>query len=356
MKFIDTWELVQQRYLAWWKGENDDRPIVHLVAPKKGVTSLSSWNGWNLVHNLDAPETAISEYERCCGETYFGGEAFPNLWINLGPGVMAAYIGVEPDIREDTVWFETPKTWDLIDEEVVFKSDNEWWNITKGITAKAVEYGNGNYFVGLTDLGGSLDIVSALRGAQQTLFDVIDDFDRIDALLGKINELWFEYYDGLHRIVQSGMTGSSTWMGIWSPKKWYPLQCDLSAMLSPGLFQKLVAPHLQKQCQWLDHSIYHLDGPGELAHLDILLDIPELNGIQWVPGTGEEPVGSRKWEQLYKRVQSRGKLLVLQGVTRQSIGWIMEELSPNGLLLGIECETETEARKILHVIDNKASV
>ena len=66
-------------------------------------------------------------------------------------------------------------------------------------------------------------------------------------------------------------------------------------------------PHLQEECRNLDWSIYHWDGPGQIPHLDLLLDIPELTGIQWVPGAGKPGTGSPKWFDLYRRIQARGK-------------------------------------------------
>jgi hypothetical protein len=37
----------------------------------------------------------------------------------------------------------------------------------------------------------------------------------------------------------------------------------------------------------LPRTFYHLDGIGQLHHLDLVLSIAELDGVQWVPGDGK---------------------------------------------------------------------
>ena len=72
-----------------------------------------------------------------------------------------------------------------------------------------------------------------------------------------------------------------------------------------------------------DQSIYHLDGPGQIPHLDILLEIPELDGIQWVPGAGNPGTGSAEWFPMYRRIQEKGKLLILQGMAKEDVEGVL---------------------------------
>ena len=57
----------------------------------------------------------------------------------------------------------------------------------------------------------------------------------------------------------------------------------------PEMFERFVLPDLAACCDRLDHAFYHLDGKGELPHLDLLLSIDGLRGIQWIPGAGQPP-------------------------------------------------------------------
>ncbi len=64
-------------------------------------------------------------------------------------------------------------------------------------------------------------------------------------------------------------------------------------------------PGIEAECQHLDASIYHLDGPNALQHLDSLLEVDELNAIQWVFGAVNGPAS--KWMDVYKKCQEAGK-------------------------------------------------
>jgi hypothetical protein len=64
-------------------------------------------------------------------------------------------------------------------------------------------------------------------------------------------------------------------------------------------------PGIVRECRFYERSIYHLDGPGALRHLESILSIPELNALQWVPGAGRENFS--QWVQVYRQVQAAGK-------------------------------------------------
>lgn len=58
-------------------------------------------------------------------------------------------------------------------------------------------------------------------------------------------------------------------------------------MISTQMYEELVVGELLEELDFLDASIYHLDGPDALKHLDRLLAIDKLKGIQWVYGAGQ---------------------------------------------------------------------
>ena len=89
------------------------------------------------------------------------------------------------------------------------------------------------------------------------------------------------------------------------------LQCDFCCMISPRMFERFVKPELAESCRKLDRAFYHLDGPGQLRHLDSLLEIPELAGVQWIPGAGAAPAD--EWIDVYRRIRAAGKLVQFTG-------------------------------------------
>lgn len=73
----------------------------------------------------------------------------------------------------------------------------------------------------------------------------------------------------------------------WAPGKMSKLQSDISTMISQDDYRRFVQPFIREQCQKIDYTLYHLDGVGAMHHLPALLEIEELNAIQWTPGVGE---------------------------------------------------------------------
>jgi 5-methyltetrahydrofolate--homocysteine methyltransferase len=238
------------------------------------------------------------------------GDAVPKFWPNFGPGIIAAFLGAEVGARPETVWFEPPA--DCRDQSIEaltlrYDADNPWWQKVQWYTQQAVDRWGGDLAVSHTDLGGNLDILSSFRTAENLLFDCVDSPQEVERLVGEITQLWMRYYDELLAIISPGGRGTTPWAPIWSTGQCYMLQCDFAYMISPEMFERFVLPDLQACCAKLDQSMYHLDGKGQLAHLDSLLAMEDLDGIQWIPGEGNPPPASKAWHEVQGRVLKAGK-------------------------------------------------
>ena len=333
--------------MAWWAGELD-RPLVWLVG-----YDLSTWEGgrprYHYLSNypLDTPaEAVIDAYEPVFAAARYYGDAFPAWWVNFGPGIMAGFLGArvhsvsEP---QETVWFSPPDG-DGADGRFIgelalaYDPDNVWWRRVQDVTRAMVERWGGQLAVGHTDLGGNLDVLASFRGTQGLLFDVVDAPDEVARLVGEITALWLRYYDELDAIIRPACRGATCWSPIWSTGKTYMLQCDFSYMISPEMFGRFVVPDLAACCAHLDHGFYHLDGKGEIPHLDMLLSLPRLRGIQWIPGDGQAP--PEEWLPLLKRIRDGGKLCQVF-VSAEGARRIVRNLGGKGFLLAIN-EAGTE--------------
>mgnify|MGYP000896408048 CR=1 FL=1 len=350
--FKDDWEAACRRMDAWWAGEIVDRCVVMVTAPRDHPVGnirepkppLNVEQLW-----LDA-EYRVAAAEARFATTFYGGEAIPTFFPNLGPGIAATYIGVEPVFAEETVWFDQDPVVKSYGgrQPIRLEENNHWWQVTQELTRASLAKSENRWVTAMTDLGGSLDLVASLRGTKTLLMDLIDYPSEVKRLTAEVDQVWLHCFQELDHMIRQQMEGTSSWMHIWCRDTWYPFQCDCSAMFSPQMFEEFVLPSLQEQCRQLDYSIYHWDGPGQIPHLDLLLSMPELTGIQWVPGDGNPGVESPKWFPLYKRIQAAGKNLVLLGAPLHSVESIVKELSPKGLLISTHADTEDEARSLLN--------
>ncbi len=103
-------------------------------------------------------------------------------------------------------------------------------------------------------------------------------------------------------------------------------------MVGKAMYDEVFLPGIRRECQFLDRSIYHLDGPGALRHLDSLLEITELDAVQWVFGAGNE--GFNRWVGVYQRIQKAGKGIQVI-CSFDEIDVIMQTLSPRGMFLSV---------------------
>ncbi|NDJ78696.1 MAG: LD-carboxypeptidase [Chloroflexi bacterium] len=337
----EDWARIRRDWTAWWNGTLE-RPLVLLWTresdhPPGGVhDNLVRWPVGT------PPETILDHYEVHFETTHYHGDAFPQWWPNAGPGIMAAFLGARPvyaaegDVK-GTTWFEPLQVESISDLKIMFDPENAWWQHCQAVMQAAVARWGDRVVFGHTDLGGNMDILASLRGTQALLFDCYDAPEQIDRLTSEITTLWLGYYDALQALIaSSALSGTSYWARFWSPGTGYMLQSDFCYMISPQMFERFVLPDLLVCCDHLEYPFYHLDGKGELPHLDMLLEIPNLRGIQWQPGDGQPTADG--WLDVLRRIREAGKLCQVY-VTLDGAKKIVRELGGKGFQFQLVLET-----------------
>jgi 5-methyltetrahydrofolate--homocysteine methyltransferase len=333
------WARVAHNWTAWWAGELP-RPLVLIEVGDNRtefVFSDPDDDPYRYTSNfpLDVPPAeVIAYYTRRLESARFLGDAFPTWWPNFGPGIMAGFVGARVQTAPDTVWF-TPQAPDAPIEDLhpVYDPANIWWQRVQDLTRTAVAAWGDAVAVGHTDLGGNLDIIASLYDTQRLLLALCYYPAEVDRLVGEVTALWQRYYDELDAIIRSAGRGTTPWAAIWSPRRTYMLQSDFCYMISPQMFERFVLPDLAAMCDHLDDAFYHLDGKGQIPHLDMLLALDRLRGIQWIPGAGAPP--PEEWLPLLKRIRDSGKLCQLY-VSAAGARTIAREIGGQGFVLAIE--------------------
>ena len=249
------WEDLAQNWMAWWMGELD-RPLVMMASPNPRRSSQELKLEFLLHKPIDE---VLDYYELRLANTVVLGDAGPRWFPFYGAGVTAAFLGAEllctPE--EGTIWFEPSQPLESYDLSALYNRDNIWWQRIQQLTQAAVDRWEDRVCVGITDLGGNLDILASLRGSQSLLLDLIDKPEEISKASKQITRFWLQYYDDLLDITQKTGRGSSPWAPIWAPGSCYMLQSDFSAMISPSMFEYFVIPDIIECCKRLDFSFYH---------------------------------------------------------------------------------------------------
>jgi 5-methyltetrahydrofolate--homocysteine methyltransferase len=324
-------EAAKQRMAAFWEGETLERPAIAFKYQRKEKTNVIPLDFWYLAKYWDDIEGYIQEFERDAECHVFGGEYIPNIQINYGAGVMAAIFGCVPKFASKTVWFEHSTSIhdiSLLLESASLNDSNEWYHRLIHVTEKAaVAAKRGGYVVSLTDLGGILDILASFIAPMKLIVAMKKEPGIVDTCRAIIMDKWHRLYSDLTAILDAHNIGCTGWLNVWSPKHWYPIQCDFSAMLSPKWFQRFVLPDIKEQCDRMDYCVYHWDGPNELKYKDDLLSIPNLSGLQWCPGINQPTHGADEWIPLYKDIQAVGKFIVAEAEPKD-LAKLYRELNP----------------------------
>ena len=128
MLYKRDWEETKGIFEDWWDGVLD-RPLIQVVYPKdKDLPEIDSWVFLRYYPNT---EEALDKLFQQFSRIVFGKEAYPSVWVNLGLGSLAAYLGAEIrfDPKVNTSWFSG--NFSLRDlENKEFNPDNEWWRYT----------------------------------------------------------------------------------------------------------------------------------------------------------------------------------------------------------------------------------
>ncbi len=342
------WENIHRNWSAWWAGELPRAlVVVECVEPK-----VERWPHYasTFLGNYGL-EVAVDEllelFVPRLEATHYLGDAFPRFWPNYGPGIVAAFAGAGLHSTPDTTWFSPCACQPAADLHIEQVTGNPWWQRVRSVTQAAVERWGSQLSVGFTDLGGNLDILAHLRGTHQLLLDLVDNPQEVDRLVTEAHRLWMHTYDELYELTHLSQ-GITCWGPCWSPTQGYLLQSDFSYMISPAMFERFVLPEVAACCNTMDYPFYHLDGKGQLAHLDMLLSLERLRGIQWVPGDGQPQ--AEHWLPLIERIRRSGKLCQVYVDVRGAID-LLRELGGQGLLLAInETLTPQEGQAFLEEI------
>jgi 5-methyltetrahydrofolate--homocysteine methyltransferase len=299
------WQNLEETWNKWWLGELD-RPIIFLeTAPQDSNISLSSLYPQLTQYSPETPvDSVILKMEDNFRKINYLGDAFPKWWPNLGAGFLAAMLGSQIEFNTGNTWFHPSKSLDLLSQPI--DTLNPWWQWLEKLINAAHHRWQGKLILGYTDIGGNLDILSSLIGSNQLLLKLADNPVSVENSLQLITERWLEFFDIFDNQIPASQNGRTCWAPIWCPGTGYMLQCDFSIMISSKMFQKFVLPDLEACCETIEYPFYHLDGPGATRHLDTLLSIEKLRGIQWVPGAGAPP--AEDWLQLLEKIRTADKL------------------------------------------------
>ncbi|HOE64932.1 MAG TPA: hypothetical protein PLO62_00260 [Candidatus Hydrogenedentes bacterium] len=345
---IPDWETRLARQDAFWHRAVLDRPMVCMqweaptpnVPPPPPRAHATIRDRWMDVEYL--AETARA----AVANTVYAGDALPSLFPNLGPTVFSAFFGLEPTFAETTTW-TTPaiEDWSRT-EHVRFSEQNPYWLKVQEMTRALLEAGKGRFYVGMTDIHPGGDALAAFRGTIELNTDLLLDPEPVKRMLDEVHAVFQHVFQVSNDMLDDAKQACTAWPSIVSSLRWHVPQCDFSCMISKEMFDAFFLDKIRDECRFAEASLYHLDGPNALQHLDSLLEIPELNAVQWIYGAGHGRASD--WTHIYKRCQQAGKgIQIVPPIDLDELDWLTTELRPEGVWSAVHVSNADEAEYVL---------
>ena len=346
MRYKEDWDKSKKRFEAFWQGEILDRCLVSVKAfdqVKLSTVRLVPGSDEERVSYWTDAERIIQRNRYRMENTYYAGDSFPAIFVDLGAAGHAGFFKGAKHYFGDSVWF-FPSISDT--DELEFDENSFLFQKTLELAKAFAEDSKGDYMVSMPDSTGNADALSHLMGPDELLPQMIEEPEKIEAALEKVQYAYERVMKDVYAIVKDVNKGGSVvdWLSTWAPGFHAQMQSDMSVMISNNMFKRFVKPELEAQCEFLDYPLYHFDGIEQIRHLDDLLSIEKLRAIQWTQVAGQLPATNYLHE--LKRIQAAGKNLILS-VSPDQIEPLMENLSSKGLLLITNVNTKDEADAIV---------
>lgn len=305
LEFCPRFPQIAKRHEQWWRGELTDGPLLMGFAntnPDRPITR-------RLEYLMD-PDRWLAEKLLDLRQTYRAGDALPAVRIDFGPVALGALLGAKTEFGSDTTWTEA-----FIDDDWsnapdwILRPDNEWWIRLQNLLSLVTDAAKGKFLVCTPDLGGSADVLLNLRGSTGLCMDAIDTPRRIRDAIDAIFPVWRESFCKQYQKTVEHGAGICHWLGLWSNQPYVIPACDFCYMIGPDEFESTCLSDIARQAGAVGRAIFHLDGPGSARHIDALLDLPQLQAIQFTPGEGTK--SALPWVDMFRKIQDRGKSVLV---------------------------------------------
>lgn len=350
MYYKPDWDASKKRFKALWNKEIIDRCCLAVTSRIDSRKSHSDFyqtmtdDPLELKKYWTDPQCILERHIKEFENTFFGGEAFPSIMVNLGTAGHCSYFkGSSYEFRPETIWFKPfLQNYDTLE----YNPQSELLNVGLNLAGILSEKGKDKFFVGMPDNCGNLDAIAHMRGTENLLVDFFENSDSVHSAVKVINDVLIDTCEQFYRILQAGNEGGSvvSWMNLWTPGKAWQNQCDLSVMISEQMFRSFYLPEIVPILNWSENTLYHLDGSDQMRHLECLLGLEELQMIQWMTPAGQQPPSY--YIDVLKRIQTAGKCLHIF-CNPDEVEILLSNLSSRGLFLVTKTDTKEEAGSLL---------
>lgn len=345
LEYKSDFQLAADNWKKFWKNELG-RPVLKITAPKDEARPVPYPKSYNYIDkSVNDWMDAVEDYFE---NNLFIAEAIPAYIISFAPDNFSSFLGADIQWNENsrgTNWVVPfVKDWD--DKEIKFDPESRWWQKTLEVVSAFRKRFDGKAIVVPPHLQGGLDCLSAIRGVNELLMDIIDCPEKIKRALDQVSIAIKQVRNAYQEILDPDIGYVNRHL-MYSDQMIDVPQCDFSCMISPAMFEEFQMPVLEKELEDLGPVDYHLDGPGAIQHLEDICALDKIKVIQWQPGAGE--AAEKDWWDLYKKIDDLGKGIFFYGPNAiKNTKRACQELKTKQIFADIICLSEKQANQLLN--------
>jgi len=328
-------EEARGRLRAFWAGTSLGRPALSVTTDNPEFED-TPWPGAELSPKQrdTSPEWHAWACDQALRSTVYLAEAMPSATVCWGGHLVtvAVLAGGDYEHNENSAWIqEIP---DLYERPVPsFDPEQPAARCMAACLRKVAEAVGERGFVNAAVMLDAMTVLSLFREPGRLCMELLERPDDVRRWTDALTAIYIEAYEYFYRLVcDLGYGDTCTWLGIMAEGKMEAVQCDFSVMLSPEMYEQFVLSDLRRVTDYMDFSLYHLDGTCQMRFLDQLASLPKLNGIQWNP----EPLAGSpvKWLDAMRRIRERGLSLFVSCSVDEAVE-ITRALGPDGLYFSL---------------------
>ena len=309
------WQKIEDAYEAWWQRKNSRATLnLSFYGEEPQMKRPEGMITYDIAHypESESAESIAEKFEYMMRSLRYEYDGFPYIFMYFGPISSVEFYGARAHIDENTVWYQAENLPPIEEFHVSLDKRSVFFPRYREI-AKACEerFGGGYVITGPASGGCCLDMVAEFYKATELGCLLYDKPDEVNRLAMEFHKADRDVSKELIAQTPSAR-GYSAWGGMFAPIPWMGMQCDFCAMIGPGHFERFVKWDMELSARESPlYNYYHLDGTGELIHLDSILSIPELKCVQWVPEPGTP--GIPDCPEIYRKISAAGKNMWVGG-------------------------------------------
>jgi len=326
-------EIVEKKWDCFWNGEVHERPLVlaSCLKPEKTLRELPySPYYYANTNRIDEYLDWADEWIECAE---FPCELVPSIGPNLGPDQFGAFLGTSLEFNMNdpaTNWAKPVVTDWRTFLPLKIERANKAYTTMLSFVRKVRARGKGKYLCQMIDLHSNADALSAVRHPDKLCMDFYDAPDLMRQAFDQVKKLYHEVFNEVYEAAGLRETGSTSWMPFYCKGRYSAVQVDFCCFVGSDIFRSYILPCLIDECNSLERSVFHLDGPGALTHLDDILSIKKLDVVQWLPGAGKPNNCDPCWRHILKKIRGAGKGLLLYPQSMKELQEVHRDLGPAG--------------------------